>query len=179
MATQNCSVRRYKNRLRLLQIICRLVKAYTYARDQIQSDDNWRYDEKWGYGLAIPSTEACFQSVQLPLQTPAIIYSFLLWGGLSPFGPSAAVWTTVSAPDQGWWWLCSSRWNEWRGKPLYAEETWSSAALSITNPTWLDPGLELEPPRWEAGGCLSYCMVLTSIFMCDKSCRQVIYIPWQ
>jgi hypothetical protein len=29
--------------------------------------------------------------------------------------------------------------NEWQGKPKYSEKTYSSAALSTTDHTWLDP----------------------------------------
>jgi hypothetical protein len=35
----------------------------------------------------------------------------------------------------------SNWWNEdWQGKPKYSEKTCPSATLSITNPTWPDPG---------------------------------------
>jgi hypothetical protein len=44
--------------------------------------------------------------------------------------------------------VCSDWWNEWQGTPEYSEETCSSAALTMTNPTQL--GLETEPPRQEA-----------------------------
>jgi hypothetical protein len=30
--------------------------------------------------------------------------------------------------------------NEWQGKPKYSEKIWPSAALSTTDPSWLDPG---------------------------------------
>jgi hypothetical protein len=66
------------------------------------------------------------------------------WGGvrLSPFGTSGNIWPIVPAPDDRWWWVLSSRWNEnWQGKPKYSEETCSSA----TNPTW--PDLESNPGR--------------------------------
>jgi hypothetical protein len=48
---------------------------------------------------------------------------------------------TVPTPDCGCWWVWSSRWNEnWQGKPKYLGKTCPSAALSTTNPTWLDLG---------------------------------------
>jgi hypothetical protein len=33
----------------------------------------------------------------------------------------------TSAPDDGWWWVWSSRWNEWQGKPKYSKKNCSSA----------------------------------------------------
>jgi hypothetical protein len=39
-----------------------------------------------------------------------------------------------------WWWLVwSSRRNEWQGKPKYSDKTCPIAALSTTDPTWLNP----------------------------------------
>jgi hypothetical protein len=36
-------------------------------------------------------------------------------------------------------------WNEdWQGKPKYSEKTWPRATLSTTNPTRLEPGLNLR-----------------------------------
>jgi hypothetical protein len=32
------------------------------------------------------------------------------------------------------------RMNEWQEKPKYSDKTCVSAALSTTDPTWLDPG---------------------------------------
>jgi hypothetical protein len=50
-------------------------------------------------------------------------------------------WPIVPAPDDRWWWLWRNWWNEdWQGKLKYSEETYPSATLSTTNPTWLDPG---------------------------------------
>jgi hypothetical protein len=39
---------------------------------------------------------------------------------------------------------------DWQGKPKYSEKTCPSATLYTTNPM-TRPGLEAEPPRWEAG----------------------------
>jgi hypothetical protein len=60
---------------------------------------------------------------------------------LSPLGTSPTKWSIVPAPDDRWWWLWSSRWNEnWQGEPKYSEKTCPIATLSTTNPTWPDPG---------------------------------------
>jgi hypothetical protein len=46
----------------------------------------------------------------------------------------------IPASDDRWW-LWSSWWNEdWQRKPKYSEETYPSATLSTTNPTWPDLG---------------------------------------
>jgi hypothetical protein len=59
-------------------------------------------------------------------------------------------WPIVPAPDDTWWWVWSSGWKYWQGKPKYAEKTCSNAVMSTTNPiTW--PVLEPGPPRWEPG----------------------------
>jgi hypothetical protein len=64
----------------------------------------------------------------------------------------------VEAPDDRLWWLWSNRWNaNWQGKRKYSEKTCPSATLSITNPTWPDPGSNLSlRPRKLATNCLSY-----------------------
>jgi hypothetical protein len=41
----------------------------------------------------------------------------------------------------GWLWGWRIWWNEWQGKPKYSEKTCRDTALSTTNPTWPDPGL--------------------------------------
>jgi hypothetical protein len=56
---------------------------------------------------------------------------------LSPLGTSVTNWPIVQAPDDRWWWMYSSRWNEnWQGKQKYSGKTCSSSTLSTTNPTW-------------------------------------------
>jgi hypothetical protein len=51
---------------------------------------------------------------------------------LGPLGTSATYWPIVPAPGD-----CE---DEWQGKPKYSEKTCPDATLSITNPTWLNPG---------------------------------------
>jgi hypothetical protein len=69
--------------------------------------------------------------------------------------PSMRISTyNVPAPDDRWWSVWSSRWNEnWEGKPKYSEKTYPSATLSTTNPTWSDLGRRGGKP---ATNCLSY-----------------------
>jgi hypothetical protein len=65
------------------------------------------------------------------------------WVGVrpSPLVTSATNRPIVPAPDDRWWWMWSSRWNEnWQGKPKYSEKTCPKATLSTTNPTWFDLG---------------------------------------
>jgi hypothetical protein len=60
---------------------------------------------------------------------------------LSRLGTAATNWPIVPAPDDRWWWLWSSWWNEdRRGIPKYSEKTCPSVTLSNTNPTWPDLG---------------------------------------
>jgi hypothetical protein len=60
--------------------------------------------------------------------------------GLSPLY-CGHFWHIVPALDDRWGWLWSNWWNEdWQGKPKCSEKTYPSATLSITNPTWPDPG---------------------------------------
>jgi hypothetical protein len=60
---------------------------------------------------------------------------------LSPLGTWTNNWTIAPAPDDRWWWLWSSRWNENRqGKLKYSEKPYPSVTLSTTNPTWPDLG---------------------------------------
>jgi hypothetical protein len=59
----------------------------------------------------------------------------------SQFGTSATIWPIVPAPDDIWWWVWSSGWNEiWQGKLKYLEKTCPSATLSTTSLTWPDLG---------------------------------------
>jgi hypothetical protein len=65
---------------------------------------------------------------------------------LSPLGTSATNWPIVPAPDDRWWWLWSSRWNEnWQRKPKYSEKICRSDTSFTTNPTW--PYLGSNPGR--------------------------------
>jgi hypothetical protein len=85
-------------------------------------------------------------------------YAFLLEAeSTPPFGEGGRgvewngshYWPIVLAPDDGWCWVCSSRWNAWQGKPKCSEKTCASAAFFTTNPT--GPVLEPRPPLWETG----------------------------
>jgi hypothetical protein len=74
-----------------------------------------------------------------------ITTSFLSFLGsgmrLSPLGTSATNWSIVPAPDDRWWWLWSSWWDQnWQGKLKYLEKTCPSATLSTTDLTWPDLG---------------------------------------
>jgi hypothetical protein len=63
-----------------------------------------------------------------------------------PLSTQANIWPTLPAPDDRWWYVWSSRWNDnWQGKPINSEKTCPSATLSTTNPTW--PDLESKPGR--------------------------------
>jgi hypothetical protein len=73
-------------------------------------------------------------------------FSFSGWGETESTWYVGHCWPIVPAPDDRWWWLWSSWWNEgWQGKPKYSEKTCPSATLSTTNPTW--PGLGSNPGR--------------------------------
>jgi hypothetical protein len=68
------------------------------------------------------------------------------WVRVSPLGTSATNWPIVPAPDDRWWWMWSSRWNEnWQGKPKYSEKKCLSATSFTTHSTW--PDLGLNPDR--------------------------------
>jgi hypothetical protein len=67
-------------------------------------------------------------------------FSFSGWGETESTWYVGQCFPIVPAPDDRWWSLWSSWWNEgWQGKPKYSEKTCPSATLSTTNPTW--PGL--------------------------------------
>jgi hypothetical protein len=69
-----------------------------------------------------------------------IFYSFSGWGETESTWYVGHCWPIVPALDDRWW-LWSSWWNEdWQGKPKYSENTYPSATLSTTNPTWPDLG---------------------------------------
>jgi hypothetical protein len=59
---------------------------------------------------------------------------------LSLLGTSATIWLIVPVPDDGWWWVCCSRWTDGQGTKKYSQKTCPSAAFSTTNPTWPDSG---------------------------------------
>jgi hypothetical protein len=68
---------------------------------------------------------------------------YVFWGAvrLSPFGTSATNWPVVPVPDDRWWWMWRSRWNEnWQGKPKFSDKICPSATLSTTNVTWFNSG---------------------------------------
>jgi hypothetical protein len=67
------------------------------------------------------------------------LLSLVSWSGvgLSPLGTSP---TVAQVPDDEWWWVWYSRWNDWHGKPNYSDKTCLSATLSTTNPTWPNAG---------------------------------------
>jgi hypothetical protein len=95
---------------------------------------------------------------------------------LSPLGTSATVWPSVPAPDDRWWWVWNSRWNEhWQGKPKYSEKTYPSATLSTTNPTWPDLGLNPDRHgRKPATNRLSYGTALRRIQLFDDSAKCLV-----
>jgi hypothetical protein len=70
-----------------------------------------------------------------------VFFSLLGWGETESTWYVGHHWPIVSAPDDRWLWVWSSRWNEnWEGKPMYSYKTFPSATLSTTNPTWTDLG---------------------------------------
>jgi hypothetical protein len=76
----------------------------------------------------------------------SLVPSLVSWNeGETVSNVSATVWPIVPAPDNWWWRVCSSRWNDWQGTPKYSEKTCSSAALSTINLTWSD--LDSNPGR--------------------------------
>jgi hypothetical protein len=61
--------------------------------------------------------------------------SFLGWGETESTWYVGHYWPIVPAPDDRWWWMWSSRWNEnWQGKPKYSEKTCPSSTISTRNP---------------------------------------------
>jgi hypothetical protein len=61
--------------------------------------------------------------------------------------------------------------NDWEGKPKSSEKTCSSAALPITEPTWLDPGSNLGRSRKKpANNRLIYGMTCFLLLCYDSAC---------
>jgi hypothetical protein len=58
---------------------------------------------------------------------------------LNPLGTSVTIWPIAKIPDDGWWCVWNSRWNDWQGKPKYSEKTCPSETLSAIIPTLRDP----------------------------------------
>jgi hypothetical protein len=59
------------------------------------------------------------------------------------WGETKSIWYggLYLAPDDGWWWVWSNRWNDWKEKPKYSEKTCPSITLpTIYHISW--PGLE-------------------------------------
>jgi hypothetical protein len=83
----------------------------------------------------------------------------------SPLDTLATIWPIVPAPDDRWWWMFSSWWNEnWQGKPKYSEKTCPSTILSTTNPTWRILGSNPDHHSGKlATNCLSYGMAWWSV----------------
>jgi hypothetical protein len=97
----------------------------------------------------------------------------------NPLAMLAANWPIIPSPDDRWWWMCSSRWNEnWQGKPKYSEKTCPSTTLSITNPTWPDLNSNLgrrrltaramAQPRAQSKFCIFLCSLLGPRRKCQK-----------
>lgn len=73
----------------------------------------------------------------------------------SPLDTSATIWPVVLAIDNSWFWVWTSGYNEWQGKPKYSEKTCFSPAFSTTKQTWCD--LNLGCRGWKpVTDCLSY-----------------------
>jgi hypothetical protein len=76
-------------------------------------------------GLALGTVRSCSPTdfwVNSKMQSLYIVFffSFLGWVRLSPLGTSANIWLIVPTPDDRWWRVWSSRWNEnWQGKSKY------------------------------------------------------------
>jgi hypothetical protein len=58
---------------------------------------------------------------------------------LSPLGTTVTILPSVPGQDDRWWWLRSSRWEDWQGKLKYSEKICPRSTVSTTNPIWLDP----------------------------------------
>jgi hypothetical protein len=81
----------------------------------------------------------------MPCSLIGSFFSFSEWRETESTWYVGHCWPIVPAPDDRWWWLWSSWWNQdWQGKPKYSEKTYPSATLSTTNPTWPDLGSNLD-----------------------------------
>jgi hypothetical protein len=133
--------------------------------DVISTTGEWHYrhsvqDSKMICG---DRTDEKFAALVYGMSRQPLTYTELFflegWVRLCPLGTSATIWPTsiLPAPDDGWWWVWSNRWNEWQGNPKYSEKSCLDATLSSTNPTWPDLGSNLD----RRGGnpvtnCLTY-----------------------
>jgi hypothetical protein len=95
----------------------------------------------WGWGslhasTMVSSTGNGNYQMYSQLITPWTYFSWTLRFSFSflELGEPATIWPTVPAPDDGWWWLWSSRWDDWQGKPKHSNRACPSATLSTTYP---------------------------------------------
>jgi hypothetical protein len=123
------------------------------SQEGLSSMSEWMSEDRTNFRNVVSITKLRrYTMSNIQTVEDQLILSFS-WGGvrLSPLGTSATNWPIVPAPDCGWRWMWSSRWNEnWQGKPKYPEKTCSSATFSTTNPP-TGPGLKPGQPLWEAG----------------------------
>jgi hypothetical protein len=93
-------------------------------------------------------------------------FQFVRWD----FGYCGHYWPIVPAPGDRWGWLWRNWWYEdWQEKPKYSEETYPSATLSTTNPTWLDPGLNPARHGGKPATNFFFCSGLWGYWRCGHS----------
>jgi hypothetical protein len=92
--------------------------------------------------LSFPSTSFIIQFSLTERDIVQTVLVLVSWSGvrLCPLDTSPTIWPLAQVPDDGWWWVWNSRWNDWQGKRIYWDKTCASATLSTTNPTWRDSG---------------------------------------